>query len=272
MSFRILFFCPRWGAQDSWEDFCKRVKDAGYDGVESDLPEDTIEREAAIAVLKKYDLLFIGQYWQSLEDNAEEVAANAGKFYQNLLQGNPLLINSQTGRDYFSFEENKMIVGQAFAFSNKTGMKIVHETHRGKMAYAAHVTKSFLQQIPSLRLTLDISHWCNVHETMLQGQDDAVALALLHTDHIHSRIGHTQGPQVNDPRAPEWKETVQKHLEWWDKVVAIKRQKNETLTVTTEFGPSPYMPLAPYTMEPLANQWEINVYMMNMLKARYADR
>jgi hypothetical protein len=23
-----------------------------------------------------------------------------------------------------------------------------------------------------------------------------------------ARIGHDQGPQVNDPRAPEWKETV----------------------------------------------------------------
>jgi sugar phosphate isomerase/epimerase len=271
MSFRILFFCPHWGAQDSWDSFCERVKNAGYDGVESDLPLDPTERAAAIAALKKFDLLFIGQYWQSLEDNAEEVAVNADQFYHNLLHGDPLFINSQTGRDYFSFEENKMIVQHAVAFTDKTGMKIVHETHRGKMAYAAHVTKKFLKQIPALRLTLDISHWCNVHETMLQGQDDAVALALNHTDHIHSRVGHTQGPQVNDPRAPEWKDAVQKHLEWWDKVVAIKKKNNEPLTITTEFGPSPYMPLAPYTLEPLANQWEINVYMMNLLKARYAD-
>jgi hypothetical protein len=31
------------------------------------------------------------------------------------------------------------------------------------------------------------------------------------------------------------------------------------------------MPTVPYTQMPLANQWEINVYMMNLLKKRYAN-
>lgn len=271
MSFSIKYFCPRWGAQDSWDVFCKRVKESGFDGVESDLSVDPAAREKEIAAIKKYNLLFIGQYWQSLEENAEEVALNAERFYYNLLHGNPLFINSQTGRDFFSFEENKLILDKVEEFSTKTGMKIVHETHRGKMLFAAHTTKNYLQQMPSLRLTLDISHWCNVHESMLQGQQAAVDMALAHTDHIHSRVGHTQGPQVNDPRAPEWLEILHTHLGWWDKVVAMKKKNDELLTITTEFGPSPYMPLAPFTMQPLADQWEVNVYMMNLLKKRYAE-
>lgn len=29
------------------------------------------------------------------------------------------------------------------------------------------------------------------------------------------------------------------------------------------------MPLQPYTQEPLASQWDVNVFMMNLLKERY---
>ena len=49
-----------------------------------------------------------------------------------------------------------------------------------------------------------------------------------------------------------------------------KHQKDNTiLTVTTEFGTATYMPVLPYTQQPVANQFDINVYVMNLLKKRY---
>ena len=107
---------------------------------------------------------------------------------------------------------------------------------------------------------------------MLADQADAVNLALEHTDHIHSRVGHPEGPQVNDPRAPEWEEALQAHLGWWDQVVAMHQKNGTTLTVTTEFGPATYMPTLPFSQMPVANQWDINVHMMHLLKKRYAAR
>ena len=100
-------------------------------------------------------------------------------------------------------------------------------------------------------------------------QDENVALALSRTDHIHARVGHAEGPQVNDPRAPEWDSAVKAHFAWWDKVVEQKRRDGQRLTILTEFGPVDYMPALPYTRQPVADQWEINAYMMNVLKARY---
>jgi len=41
------------------------------------------------------------------------------------------------------------------------------------------------------------------------------------------------------------------------------------LTITPEFGPFPYMVSLPGTNEPIANQWEVNLFMMNLLKERY---
>ena len=119
-------------------------------------------------------------------------------------------------------------------------------------------------------MTLDISHWCNVHESLLHDQDETVQLALERTDHIHARIGHPEGPQVNDPRAPEWESAVKRHLDWWDAIVAMKIKKGvNQLTILTEFGPPDYLPTLPYTRQPLADQWDINVYMMQLLRKRY---
>ena len=137
------------------------------------------------------------------------------------------------------------------------------------MLFAAPVARQYFEKIPGLRITLDASHWCNVSESLLKDQQATMDLALARVDHVHARIGHAQGPQVNDPRAPEWEGAVEAHFAWWDKVVALKKERGETLTMLTEFGPPNYMPTLPYTRQPLADQWAINVHMMHLLRKRY---
>jgi hypothetical protein len=127
-----------------------------------------------------------------------------------------------------------------------------------------------MEKNPDLKITLDISHWCNVHESMLDDQPDNIKLALSRAEHIHARIGHPEGPQVNDPRAPEWKEIVDTHLGWWDQIINRKKQANEPITILTEFGPPDYMPTLAYTRQPVADQWAINVYMLQLLRKRYS--
>lgn len=268
----IRFYAPEWGNQLPFGDFCKKVKQVGYDGVEMALPFERDERQNILDTLKDHELELVGQYWQSFERDIDLHEANYEKYLWNLIEANPVLINCQTGKDYFGFEENKRLFEKAAALSSSSGIKIIHETHRGKALFAAHITNQYLSQIPSLRLCLDISHWCAVHESLLHDQQHEVERAIVHTDHIHSRIGHPEGPQVNDPRAPEWKETVDAHLIWWDKVVDTHQKNGSVLTVTTEFGPLPYMQSLAYTQTPVANQWEINVYMLNLLKSRYLSK
>jgi len=61
-------------------------------------------------------------------------------------------------------------------------------------------------------------------------------------------------------------------LTCWDKVVSyFNMQKREFLTITPEFGPYPYMQQLPYTRMPVADQWEINAYMKEFLRARYGS-
>ena len=135
--------------------------------------------------------------------------------------------------------------------------------------FAAHVTRQHIEKHLQLKLTFDVSHWCNVHESMLADQKETVDMALERVAHIHARIGHPEGPQVNDPRAPEWEAVVKQHFDWWDKVAERKKKNGELMTVLTEFGPADYMPTLPYTKQPVADQWAINVHMMKLLRKRY---
>jgi hypothetical protein len=60
------------------------------------------------------------------------------------------------------------------------------------------------------------------------------------------------------------------HLHWWDAIIDQQRKAHTTLfTITPEFGPWPYMPSLPYTQQPVTSQWEVNVFMKNLLKDRY---
>jgi hypothetical protein len=181
----------------------------------------------------------------------------------------PLYINCHSGRDFFPMEENGKFIDHTTKVAKETGIVVCHETHRSRILYAAHVTKQYIQKYPDLRLTLDISHWCNVHESFLNDQEETVQLALTKTDHVHARIGHQEGPQVNDPRAPEWEGAVKRHFEWWDAIVQMKIKSTNKLTILTEFGPPHYLPALPYTQQPVADQWGINEYMMQLLRKRY---
>lgn len=265
----IHFYAPEWGNTLPFATFCKNVKAAGYDGVEMALPFDAAGKQAVSDALGDNGLQLIGQYWQSFEKDIDAHAASYEKYLRNLIDARPVLINCQTGKDYFDASQNQRLFALAARLSAESGIPIIHETHRGKSLFAAHVTMGYLQSDPGLRIALDISHWCAVHESLLADLPEEVELAISRTDHIHSRVGHPEGPQVNDPRAPEWEEVLGVHLGWWDRVVARHRESDKPLTITTEFGPAPYMPALPYTQMPLTSQWDINVYMMSILKERY---
>jgi Xylose isomerase-like TIM barrel len=270
-TFSLKFLATNWGFEGTWDQFCEKAKKAGYDGFEAWAPGDEKGRNEMQAAAAKYGLsygLLVGAGDSDPTKNKTALEAQM-KF---ALPMKPLFFNCHSGKDYFSQEQAIGILDMANKIGKAAGIPVYHETHRGRICYAAPVTKALMEKLPDLRLTLDISHWCCVHESLLEEQTETVAMALSRTDHIHSRVGHQEGPQVTDPRAPEWASALKAHLAWWDKVVEMKVKAGQGLTVLTEFGPPNYLPTVPYTLQPLADQWGINVYMKDLLKARYAGK
>jgi sugar phosphate isomerase/epimerase len=268
----LQFFCPRWGSEQlGFDDFCAKARAAGYAGVEMSMPTGERDKtDRILETLAHQGLSLIGQHHQTKTTDREAHRKELQSHLRWLASAKPLFINTQTGKDWFSFEENLLLIRAAQDVETETGVTILHETHRGKFSFCAAATKPFLDRLPELRLSADFSHWCNVSESLLDDQHAAVAAAIDRTDHIHARVGHAEGPQVNDPRAPEWQAAFDAHLAWWDRIIQQHRERGtRTFTITTEFGPFPYMPTLPWTGMPVASQWEINCYMMDYLGKRY---
>jgi sugar phosphate isomerase/epimerase len=105
MTIKIL--CPTWG-HESWpiDDFLQKVKQAGYDGVDTWIPDDAAEKKALLDGLQKHGLLLVAHQHQANGNTFEEFKRSFVDYLHKCAAAQPLLINSHTGRDYFSFEQN----------------------------------------------------------------------------------------------------------------------------------------------------------------------
>lgn len=261
-------FATDWGNQAPYDEFCAKAKAAGFDGVETWVSLDEAKQAETVAAIRRHGLeigLLIG-------GREADPAAHLANFAAQLpiaLASRPAYVNCHTGRDWFAAAQNQRFFDLTHEAAGKSGIPISHETHRSRALYSAAVSREYLRRDSSLRLTFDVSHWCVVSESLLADQADAVDLAISRSDHIHARVGQPQAPQVGDPRAPEWAQALNAHLAWWDRIVALKRAAGAPLTMLSEFGPVPYTPALPFSRQPVADAWEMNVWMMELFRARY---
>lgn len=264
----IKYFMPLWGNEHMpLHELFSKIKDEGYDGIEMQVP--TIPKDAGRLkeLLKKFDLLLIAQ--QSLSTKMEHHGAYIEKMLE-CLNGiesfEPHFINSHTGKDYYSFEDNCRIIKAANLFSQNSGIDVYHETHRGRSLYSAPITKLYFDAIPDLKITADFSHWCCVSESLMEGQEDVMEEAFRRTRYIHARVGYSQGPQVNHPESSEHEKALRSHISWWSRIILNARESGQkTFSVCTEFGPEPYLQTLPFDGKPVADQWEINLRMKDLL-------
>jgi hypothetical protein len=250
---------------DPLEDFLQRVRNDHFDATEiylGSLHESPVE----IARLhQEYGLRLIGQILTQGTTYLDHIQSFEMQF-NFAAQCDVAFINSHTGRDIFPFEENVQIFKRVAQLSKRSGIPLLVETHRGRPTYSAIETRKYLQAVPDLRLTADFSHWMVVHESGLDDQRETLDLAIAHVDYIHARVGYAEGPQIPDPRAPEWEHAVKCHLQLWQQIVdQHKKNGNEILYITPEFGPPAYMHTAPFTNQPVGDAWEQNVYMRDFL-------
>ncbi len=272
----VKYLCPHWGSEKkSAGCFLEKVLLDGYDGVEINLPESDVFIAEFMSGIDKIRSLhnagfkFVAQ--QVLDQKKETPEDYSLRMVQKLehISGfQPNFINAHTGKDYYSFDENCRIIEKAETVSEKTGIPILHEIHRGRFTFHSMSLLPYLEKFPGMKFTADFSHWCTVSESMLQDQQEIIEKIFPFVHHIHARIGFEQGPQVNDPFAPEWQNHISIFVNWWQQVINHQSKYKQFFTITPEFGPVPYMPALPFSQQPLANQWETNKEIKDLLKTK----
>ena len=258
----IKFIYPQWGsAHIGLPVFLEKIKDAGYDGVELGLPLEVKERNQIVSTVKDFGLELVAQHYHTESADFVEHKTGLERHLRNMVEVRPLLINSHTGKDFFTFAQNAELIELAMDIESESGVLITHETHRSRFSFAAHVCLQFLEEFPDLKLTSDFSHWCSVAESMLENQAAAVEQAIIHTRHVHARVGSSQTAQVIDPRDERFYSELTQFKSWWRDMIESARVRGlEYLAIVPEYGPFPYQQFRPETDEPLADQWEVNAF------------
>jgi len=268
---KIAILSPTWGHEHlPLKDFLDKVRSFGYQGLDTWIPDSLKNKLLLFNYLEKHQMHFVAHQHQAHGKTFAQFSKSFAKNLDICAEAQPLLINSHTGKDYFSLEQNLILIDIANNFSSRTGIMVTHETHRGRLGYSPQMLNDYFESDREFLLTADFSHWVCTTESMLENFRPALKKAISLSRHIHARFGYEQGPQVPDPRDPRWDYAKLKFLSWWDEIVAVNiKIKTKILPITTEFGPFPYMLNVPFTDQPLADQFEVNLYVKELLSKRY---
>ena len=267
----VFFFQTNWGFNEQIETFVKKEKSSGYDGVEIWAPKDSIKQIEISNILNNYNMKVIFLCGSNPSLTFKKSLDEYEKYLKNTLELRPIAVNSHTGSDFYNFNQNMAFLELAEKLSNEYKIPVYHETHRGRFSYSIPETIRYLEKKETLNLTLDISHWIVVHESLLDNREEFLKKIIQRSNHIHARVGFEEGPQINDPSAPEWEKVIERHLDIWEAVIQKTWNENKSATITTEFGPPGYMPTLPFTQKPVSDQWKANVFIMNKLKKRIKE-
>lgn len=260
---RLEVYRSTWGAVgpgEPWADaatFFPVARAAGYDGIELVVaflrlgvpPWGEITREQLRDLLQEHALGLHPMIITGGRDFDEQIADLEVQLDEVAWFG-ATSANAHTGIDRMDDTEAEQYLRAAIALGAGRGIELHFETHRGRILFEPWRTARLLDRIDGLLLTADLSHWVVVAERLLTDEDDLLSLVCERTRHVHARVGFDEGPQVPDPRLARWAPNLEWHERWWDAVWrAAAARGDEAVTLTPEWGPSPYAPTSLRTGE-----------------------
>ncbi|KAG3200388.1 hypothetical protein PC128_g4630 [Phytophthora cactorum] len=237
----------------------------GFNGIEASLGdlEALGGTDVVLPLLAENELeLIVGVYsgWvdyepQNLHQQFEGVETHVSRFREQLetvssFSQRPVHINAHSGSDHWCPNEQREFLSRVHEIERELGCDdiLAHESHRGRMFYSPWPTLALLEEFPSLKLTLDFSHWCVVTERLLDAPEDEEWLlnkVVPRVRHVHGRVGTEQAAQLPYPLDDELsRHEVERFQKLWDAIWI--HQKDEACgkrpTFTPEYGPIPYAP------------------------------
>lgn len=267
-----------WGTDANYAETAKESREAGFDGLETRVPERIDLALQLKSALKDYKLKLIaeistaGNY--SLSDRNATVEEHINSLERLLdisINLHPEFINCMGGSDSWDDAQNTEFFERCLEIENRYKITICHETHRGRSLFNPWITRRMVETFPELNLTCDFSHWCVVCERLLDREGDALELIAKHAHHIHARVGYAEGPQVPHPAAPEYEKELAAHQNWWQLIWEAQFKKGYTLTtLNPEFGVDGYLHELPFTQVPVANLWNIQQWMVTKEREHFS--
>lgn len=265
-----------WGAGVDYRLIAEEARQAGFDGLEGGLPAAANACTELLAALRETGLKYIGEictgghsgaWWiplrsASLADHLRSFEEGLQAYSSSEVKVE--FINCMGGLDAWPIATSVEFFARASALATAYGMTVNFETHRARSLFSPWATLAIVRELPEIRLTCDLSHWCVVAERLIDEETEALSAVYPRTHHVQCRVGYAQGPQVPDPAAPAYRPALEAHQRWWAEIWSAQRaQGHTTTTMTPEFGPDGYLQTNPVTGRPVADLWQVNRWMAN---------
>ncbi|WP_255439909.1 sugar phosphate isomerase/epimerase [Synechococcus sp. PROS-9-1] len=276
MNLKLLLFKTLWGWQDSLAKACERSQFDDFDGLEINLDHPALvvlpPSEIRRLLQRGQQRLIIeiatgGGYTPSLDWSPDDHLAQLSEDLLRAVRLNPLKITLITGSDSWSEPHQDSFLEAALDQIEACPIPVTLETHRSRSLFDPWRLSARVAKHPRLRLTADLSHWCAVTERLMTPELAPVQAMAGRVDHIHARVGHAQGPSVSHPFAPEWAEALEAHRLCWQFFLDRSLHLDQPITITPEFGPDGYMPLHPFSANPLSDVQILNAEMASWLRS-----
>ena len=267
-----------WGTHGSYAETAKESREAGFDGIETRVPDRLNLAQELKSALKNNKLKLIAEIstagYYSLPDRRATVTDHINSLERQLkisIPMHPEFINCMGGSDAWNDAQNNEFFERCLEIERRYNITICHETHRGRSLFNPWITRRIVKTFPEIKLTCDFSHWCVVCERLLDNEGDALELIAKHTHHIHARVGYAEGPQVPHPAAPEYRNELEAHQSWWQLIWESQFERGYThTTLNPEFGVDGYLHELPFTQVPVANQWDIQQWMVTKEREHFS--
>jgi len=273
----LKLFRTLWGYEGDPAPAVAESAEAGFDGIEGQVPAESRQRRAFARALAEHRLAYIaeittaGGYVPDRHAALEQHLASLEKGLRLARELDPLRINCIGGCDAWPETHSLRFFQEAMTLAAREGLEIAFETHRSRSLFNPWVTRRLAAALPELRLTADFSHWCVVCERLIDTELEVVEAIAPQVVHIHARVGYDQGPQVPHPAAPAYAEALAAHQRWWEMLWRAQHAAGRRVsTMTPEFGPDGYLHHIPFSEEAVADLWQINCWMQRRERNHFA--
>ncbi len=251
---------PRGGPEWTMEDKFRRVKEAGFEGIEMWVE---LKDEDRVRRLLDQTGLFLGTGFHphTVEDFRKTIA-QAKRLRAEYVFVHP-------GNAFLREQEAVALVRSGYDVANDAGVPMTLETHRGTVTENPYRAIRLVERIPELRLTGDLSHYGVDGE--IGGAPAAEMIKLLsplldRVDTLQARI--TNGEQVQLDVGAGDGELAQNWVELWAEV--MRRWRKQALSgdwfpFSTELGPPPYSILDLQGKE-ISDRWAQSLVMKSLME------
>lgn len=241
-----------WSVEEKFEQISK----AGYTGILGRLPVAE-ESEKWRKLLDEYELDFSIEAFPADRLSFASVLNEAKQFGVSY-------VNAQVQDAFVVGEEALQLLSGLIEEANEVQFPLFIETHRGRITQDLLRTVDYVEQIPDLRLTIDLSHYVLAGE-MTKPDDQAEHYfnqLLKRTSSIHGRISN--GEQIQVDIGPKGEHPMlEKYIKWWTSGMSYwleQANPGQIMPFVCELGPVPYaITRKNYTAPPqeeISDRWQ----------------